>query len=175
MCQDVKLIFNFSCQHVSEACQLHEPKICHLTLVSEERDNVVYWKTNRKIKNDLQFRSMASFGDPHYLSRTSPHSIHCAWNCRIWNFEFRKTLLPRKNLWNFVSCRGLDSWWKQSHCFTMLLYSQSHSGCHFRMLFQSSKLKARTSLFTETWQKRRSSFELLKMSPQVGLAVLRMK
>ena len=25
---------------------------------------------------------------------------------------------------------------------------------------QSSKLKARTSLFTETWQKRRSSFEL---------------
>jgi len=39
------------------------------------------------------------------------------------------------------------------------------------MLFQSSKLKARTSLFTETWQKRRSSFELSKMSPQVGLAV----
>ena len=28
------------------------------------------------------------------------------------------------------------------------------------MLFQSSKLKARTSLFTETWQKRPSSFEL---------------
>jgi hypothetical protein len=28
------------------------------------------------------------------------------------------------------------------------------------MLFQSSKLKARKSLFTETWQKRRSSFEL---------------
>ena len=28
------------------------------------------------------------------------------------------------------------------------------------MLFQSSKLKARTSVFTETWQKRRSSFEL---------------
>jgi len=39
------------------------------------------------------------------------------------------------------------------------------------MLFQSSKLKASTSLFTETWQKRRSSFELSKMSPQVGLAV----
>jgi len=33
-------------------------------------------------------------------------------------------------------------------------------GWHFRMLFQSSKLKARTSLFTETWQKRRSSLEL---------------
>jgi len=27
------------------------------------------------------------------------------------------------------------------------------------MLFQSSKLKARKSLFTETWQKRRSSFQ----------------
>ena len=36
------------------------------------------------------------------------------------------------------------------------------------------KLKARTSVFTETWQKRRSSFELKlsKMSPQVGLAVV---
>jgi len=39
-------------------------------------------------------------------------------------------------------------------------YSQSHWWWHLRMLFQSSKLKARTSLFTETWQKRRSSFEL---------------
>jgi hypothetical protein len=34
-------------------------------------------------------------------------------------------------------------------------------GWHFRMLFQSSRLKARTSLFTETWQKGPSSFELL--------------
>ena len=39
-------------------------------------------------------------------------------------------------------------------------YSRSHLGWHFRMLFQSSKLKARTSLFTEMWQKRGSSFEL---------------
>jgi len=39
-------------------------------------------------------------------------------------------------------------------------YSQSHLGWHFRVLFQSSKLKTRTALFTETWQKRRSSFEL---------------
>ena len=30
----------------------------------------------------------------------------------------------------------------------------------FKKIFQSSKLEARTSLFTETWQKRRSSFEL---------------
>ena len=41
-----------------------------------------------------------------------------------------------------------------------LMYSQSHVGWHFRMLFQSSKLAARRSLFTETWQKRRWSFEL---------------
>jgi len=40
------------------------------------------------------------------------------------------------------------------------MYSQSHLGWHFRMLFQNSKLKARTSLFTENGQKRRSSFEL---------------
>ena len=60
------------------------------------------------------------------------------------------------------------------HLYTIYLYcvySQSHLGWQFRMLFQSSKLKARLSLFTETWQKRRSSFELSKMSPQVGLGV----
>jgi len=34
----------------------------------------------------------------------------------------------------------------------------------FERFFQSSKLKARTSLFTETWQKRRSSFELWALS-----------
>jgi len=39
--------------------------------------------------------------------------------------------------------------------------SQSHLQWHFRMLFQSSELKARTSLFIEMLQKRRSSFELL--------------
>jgi len=40
------------------------------------------------------------------------------------------------------------------------IYSRSHLKWHFRMLFQSSRLKARTSLFTEMWQKRPSSFEL---------------
>jgi len=39
-------------------------------------------------------------------------------------------------------------------------YRQSHVLWHFRKLFPSSKFKTRTSLFTETWQKRRSSFEL---------------
>jgi len=39
-------------------------------------------------------------------------------------------------------------------------YSQTHVGWHFRMLFQSSKPKARTSLFLCFRQKRRSSFQL---------------
>jgi len=57
------------------------------------------------------------------------------------------------------------------------VYSQSQVGWNFRKLFQSSKLKARTSLFTETWQKRRSSSklsalkELSKMSSHLGLVV----
>ena len=62
-------------------------------------------------------------------------------------------------------CELFDSWNRQmkerrSRCLFIELYSQSHLGSHFRILFQSSKLKAPTSLFTETWQKRRSSFEL---------------
>ena len=61
----------------------------------------------------------------------------------------------------------------------MTVYSQSHLGWHFRMLFQSSKLKARTSLFSETWQKRETvralSFELSKMAPQMGLAVFNLE
>ena len=50
-----------------------------------------------------------------------------------------------------------------THLYTSIyicLYSQSHLRWHFRMLFQSSKVKARTSLFNEMWQKRVSSFEL---------------
>ena len=56
-------------------------------------------------------------------------------------------------------------------------YSKSHLGWHFRMLFQKSKLKARTSLLPRFSEKRSSNFELWalkelsKMSPQVGLAV----
>jgi len=40
-------------------------------------------------------------------------------------------------------------------------YSPSHLRWHFRKLFQSSKFKARTSLFTETWRMRHSSCEFL--------------
>jgi len=58
-------------------------------------------------------------------------------------------------------------------------YSQSHLGWHFRMLFQSSKLKAWTSLLLRFSEKSHSSFELWtlkklsKMSPHMGLAVYR--
>jgi len=44
--------------------------------------------------------------------------------------------------------------------FFFLLYRGRSLGWHFQMLFQSSSLKARTSLFAETWQMRLSSFEL---------------
>jgi len=54
--------------------------------------------------SEVCFRSIAWFSDPHYLSRTSHHSIQCAWNSRIWNFEFRKTLLPLRNLWKLKVC-----------------------------------------------------------------------
>ena len=48
--------------------------------------------------------------------------MQCAWNSRIWNFEFRKTLLPLRNLWNFAPCKrfrpvfcGPSGDWKWSH------------------------------------------------------------
>jgi len=59
----------------------------------------------------------------------------------------------------------------------MSCYSQSHLGWHFQMLFQSSKIKAQTSLWPRFSEKRRSSFEpwasreLSQMSPHVGFAV----
>ena len=58
----------------------------------------------KDLSSNVFFRIIAWFGDPHYLSRTSPHSTQCAWNSRIWNFEFWKTLLPMRNLWNFAPC-----------------------------------------------------------------------
>jgi len=48
------------------------------------------------------FKSVASFYHPQYLSRTSPLSIHCAWNSRIWHFYLNNTFLPWRNLWNLV-------------------------------------------------------------------------
>ena len=63
---------------------------------------------------------------------------------------------------NAISFEGLFSCKQVSFhiCGSLYTYSQSHLRWHFRTLFQSSQLKVRTSLFTETWQKRRSSFEL---------------
>jgi hypothetical protein len=31
----------------------------------------------------------------------------CVWNSRIWNFEFRKKLLPLRNVWKFAPCKRL--------------------------------------------------------------------
>ena len=50
-------------------------------------------------------------------------------------------------------------------------YSQSHLGWHFRKLFQSSKLEGLFSLKRGKRDVGALSFELSKMSPQVGLAV----
>jgi len=65
----------------------------------------------------------------------------------------------------------------QSAILLLQLYSRSHWGWYFRMLFQSSKFKARTSLLSRFSEKRRSSFELwaferaFEISPHEGLAV----
>ena len=48
------------------------------------------------------FKSVASFCHPEYLLRTSPRSIPCAWNSRIWLFYLNNTLLPRRNVWNLI-------------------------------------------------------------------------
>jgi len=74
---------------------------------------------------------------------------------------------PRRTWYN--SCKGgpliHGSWW--GNIVNRKLprgggFLSINMWCHFRtwMLFQSSKLKSRMSLFTETWQNRRSSFEL---------------
>jgi len=61
------------------------------------------------------------------------------------------------------------SWWHhiRDNIIHHTQYSQSHLEWHFRLLLQNSKLKAQssklkapTSPITDTWQKRRSSFEL---------------
>jgi len=58
-------------------------------------------------------------------------------------------------------CKHIATHYKTlQHVKYCVTYSRSHLGWHFRMLFQSWKLKAPTSLLTEMWQKRRSSFEL---------------
>ena len=68
----------------------------------------------------------------------------------------RSNKVARKRLTESNGTPAMDL----GHMNVVLKYSQSHLGWHFRMLFQSSKLKARTSLFTVTWQKRLSSSEL---------------
>jgi len=45
---------------------------------------------------DTCFRNIDPFGDPRYLPSTSPHSIRCAWNSRIWNQK--NTFTTKKSL-----------------------------------------------------------------------------
>jgi len=66
-----------------------------------------------------------------------------------------KYICKKRHIFWQVDMSLFTSWYVSS-----CIYSRSHLGWHFRMLFQSSKLKARWSLFNETWQKRRSNFEL---------------
>jgi len=79
--------------------QWHKDNILFFLLAHIDRWPAAWAKD---LSSEVCFRSISSFGDPQYLSRTSPHSIQFTWNSRIWNFEFRKTL---RNLWNFVSCK----------------------------------------------------------------------
>ena len=46
------------------------------------------------------FKSVASFCHPQCLLRTSPRSMPCAWNSRIWHFHLNSTLSPCSNVWN---------------------------------------------------------------------------
>ena len=55
----------------------------------------------------------------------------------------------------------------------MNVYSQFHLGWYFRVLFQSSKLERLFSLKRGKKDVRALSFELSKLSPQVGLSVQR--
>ena len=64
--------------------------------------------------------------------------MQCAWNSRIWNFEFRKTLLPLRNLWNFDPCKRFRPVQKNSrilqlHRHSTHFYKSHHGGdCFFQ-------------------------------------------
>jgi len=57
------------------------------------------------------FQSVASFCHPQYLLRTSPRSIPCAWNSRIWHFHVNNTPLPRRNVGNLVFATSRPESW----------------------------------------------------------------
>jgi len=71
------------------------------------------------------------------------------YTCRCWLLDIHAYM--------YTLAYTFRCWLLDIHAF---MYSQSHVGWYFRMLFQSSKLKARTSLFTEPRQTKSSSFEL---------------
>jgi len=106
----------------------------------------------------------------------SPEPHQWLWHYQTWQYCPATSVRPlpfnssrNQNLFVRQRLSSLELMLPSDH-----LYSQSHVGWYFRRQLQSSKLKARTSLFTETWHKRLSSFklwvlkQLSKMSPQVG-------
>ena len=68
--------------------------------------------------------------------------------------------IPEWNLWSLLPPWASNRQSKEK----IHRNSRSHLGWHFRMLFQSSKLKARTSLLPRFSETRRSSFELSVLS-----------
>ena len=61
------------------------------------------------------FKSLASFCHPQYLLRTSPRSIPCAWNSRIWHFHLNNALLPPKKCLKSRFC-DFEAWIDEIEC-----------------------------------------------------------
>jgi len=59
------------------------------------------------------FKSVASFGHPQYLLRTSPLSFHRAWNPWMLNFYLNKHFCPKSRFWLWGRVPGLGqiTWW----------------------------------------------------------------
>ena len=61
------------------------------------------------------FKSLASFCHPQYLLRTSPRSIPCAWNSRIWHFHLNNALLPPEKCLKSRFC-DFEAWIDEIEC-----------------------------------------------------------
>ena len=91
----------------------------------------------------------------------------------LYMMSFMQCVCMEAHMW--ASCRYTYAW--VSFEWASCRYNQSQVGWHFRKLFQSWKLRARTSLLPRFSEKRRSSFELWalkelsKISSHLGLAV----
>ena len=122
-----KFIFNFSCLHVSIACQLHEQTICHLKLDQKRlvthttfqdlllKRDLYWWKETyidekRPIlmKIETCFRSFIWWPTLPFKTFFSLYSLGMKFSdLKFWVQE--NTFSTKKSL-KFVSCRGLDPW-----------------------------------------------------------------